>query len=747
MGAPIPRCCGTKLPTYLGFAILGLVNAVVPFIVHSANYLIIPYPRCIVLLIETLPALLTKLLLPHVLHRVPYWMRPLTVGAGWIVVAVVTKVTPPNIAPPLRVLTSALASVSAAAMETSFLGMTRYYGKAGLAGWGAGVGAGAVFCAVLPFVLTVWMEAFLRSFIDCIYALTGAMLVAFFVVLPGAPVNYPDARRHDSAKVDVEDQGLLLVEDPVEELSRVLSTRNRVTLAKAVVRPYMVPLFVAFAAQTLVYPGISRALPISSSFETFFAYVTSYGLAFQLGSFVSRALTPMFRPQDTIRPAFVVLGVVTAATIVNSTLLVFSSHVLVGLLAFCAGVGGGAVYMAVFGKALEEKALESGINMEFGLQVCDEQGPPCTGCAARNFQDCSYLPEPPSQLPATETRRRLELELMHRWSVTTHKSLVSIPEDALWLQDDMPRWALKHEYLLHGMFALSALDVALTGGSVVDDDPAVYVRLALEYYDKASRSFRAQLENVTPENVQKVFLFSFLAVAVNMCLPQCGDIIPIDDDQEGILRRVVTLWELLMGNASIANKHFDALISGALSRSTEALMVRTQMQNQTPVSISQETEKALEKLSLVVEKAAAESPQSDDPEASTEAGLRVQAYRAGVAAIRTCFVEDSKDLFKGIAIAFPAMAGMEFFAALKRSDRVAVFVMMFWGVQLDCLGKLAWWVGSFGRKMVSELSEMLWEGGEGADVEEMGEWRECISWARREVELPPLGRTEEEEVY
>ncbi|KAJ3502082.1 hypothetical protein NM208_g16800 [Fusarium decemcellulare] len=62
----------TRLLTYLGFAILGLVNAIVPFIVHSANYLIIPYPRWVVILIETLPALLTKLIIPHFLHHVPY---------------------------------------------------------------------------------------------------------------------------------------------------------------------------------------------------------------------------------------------------------------------------------------------------------------------------------------------------------------------------------------------------------------------------------------------------------------------------------------------------------------------------------------------------------------------------------------------------------------------------------------------------------------------------------------------------
>ncbi|KAF5649210.1 nicotinate phosphoribosyltransferase [Fusarium sp. NRRL 25303] len=726
--------------TYLGFVILGLVNAIVPFIVHSANYLIIPYPRWIVLLIETLPALATKLLMPHVLHRVPYWMRPLTIGAGWIIVAIVTNVTPPNIAPPLRILTSVLASISAAAMEVSFLGMLRYYGRVGLAGWGAGVGAGAVFCAILPFVLTVWLESFLRDFIDCIYVLTGAMLMAFFVILPGAPVNYPHAQ-HEATKVDVEDASLL-AQDPVEQLSRMLSTRNRLNLTKALIRPFMWPLFGAFTVQALAYPGIARALPLPTSYTSSFSYFTTYGLAFQLGNFISRTHTLLLRPTST-KVAFAIIGASTFILLANSIFLVFSTEVLVGLLAFGAGLGGGAVYMTIFDRVLQDKSFESGINLEFGLQICDEGGPPCTNCLARSLEGCSYLTEPPTQLPATETRRRIELELMHRWTSSSYKSLASIPEDNQWLQEDMARWALKHEYLLQGMFAFSALEVALCGGAVVveEDYDTYYAKLAVEYYDKASRSFRAQLENVNSENAQKIFMFSFLAVAVNMALGQCS---AFEELHEGVLERMVTLWELLMGNASIANQHFDALISGALSRSTEALMLRTQLQTETPTSLSKETEEALESLSTIINKAC-ETPSGSAANDQSEASIRVNSYRTSFSAIQTCFVQDSKDVFKGMAIGFPALAGRDFGLALKSSDPVALLLMVFWGVQLDTLGKIAWWVGTFGKKMVDEVSEMLWEPDPEFEVMNMSEWRECITWARTEVGLAPIVEASEEQ--
>ncbi|KAI5467923.1 batten's disease protein Cln3 [Mariannaea sp. PMI_226] len=364
-------CCGVKLPAYLGFAILGLVNTIIPFIVYSANYLIIPYPQWIVLFIETVPALITKIFLPHVIHRVPYWMRPLSVGACWILVGIITKATPPNVAPPARVFTSILASSAAAAMDVSFLGMTRYYGKAGLAGWGAGVGAGALFCAVLPFVLTVRMEVFLRSCIDLIYALTGAMLFAFFVILPGAPVNYPHTLQNRQRKSDVEDgqEGSIpVINNPLEELNRLMSVENRLGLIDSLMRSSIIPLLIAFATQTIVFPGITRALFVSPVFESFFAFSTAYGFAFQLGSFMSRTLTPIFRLKST-GLAFVILNLAAIILLANVTFAFFTSSTVAVVLAWSAGAMGGCIWVTIMGNVLEESSSEPGINQEFCLQV------------------------------------------------------------------------------------------------------------------------------------------------------------------------------------------------------------------------------------------------------------------------------------------------------------------------------------------------------------------------------------------
>ncbi|KAF7550158.1 hypothetical protein G7046_g8113 [Stylonectria norvegica] len=369
MFTPRTICSTDGLRAFTGFAILGLVNTILPFIIFSANSLTTPYPRWAILLIELLPALATKLLLPHVLHRVPYWMRPLTVASFWILGAVITPATP---SPSLRILTSLIASASAAATDVSLLGMMRYYGRLGLAGWGAGTGAGAVVCAALPFVLTVWKDAFLGISVHCVYCLTGAMLVASFAVLPRAPMNYPETwQGDDKGALEDSEQGVaLLMPDYLEELNRQLSSSTRMKLVGKMLRPFMLPLFVAFAAQAIVLPGITRALPISPSFETFFAFATSSGLAFQLGSFISRTTVLVFRPRNIARPLVLLLA--TTAMLLLAAYSPVSSSMLVGVIAFCAGLMGGAVYMTVFATIVEEKTSELGTTKEFCLQVTGE---------------------------------------------------------------------------------------------------------------------------------------------------------------------------------------------------------------------------------------------------------------------------------------------------------------------------------------------------------------------------------------
>lgn len=326
--------------------------------------------------------------------------------------------------------------------------------------------------------------------------------------------------------------------------------------------------------------------------------------------------------------------------------------------------------------------------------------------------------------------QKLELELMHRWTTTTFKSLCTIPEDEQWIRVGVPRWGLKNEFLLHGAFSLAALEIALCGDAVVDDDPKVYFKHALEYYDKASRVYRTELDNITPANLKCVFIFSSIAVLINMAIPQCERLVGGDESQR-ILDRMIALFHLLQKASYIAINNIDGLLSDpeampAIKAGLEALDKAPEK----PLNDGVET--ALSRASVVIERCIP-VPGEEDKAGREEALIRMQSYRTTVSALRMCFVEDSKKMIMGICIAFPALAGEHFAEELQRTEPVAMYLMMHWGVLLHHLGSKIWWAKTIGRRLVLEISETL---SQSPSVMELAEWREGIVWAREEVEEP-----------
>ncbi|KAH7161231.1 hypothetical protein EDB81DRAFT_643778 [Dactylonectria macrodidyma] len=381
---------------------------------------------------------------------------------------------------------------------------------------------------------------------------------------------------------------------------------------------------------------------------------------------------------------------------------------------------------------------------------CDEEGPPCGNCFVRGLEDCSFsTPQSSSSQDvalteaqtvsgtlSSEVIRKLELELIHRWSTSTYKSLCTIPEDQHWIQDCVPRWGLKHEFLLHGVFCLTAFEVALCGDPVVEEDPKVYVKLALEHYDKASRAYRKEIENITPGNLKAVYVFSSIAVLVNMAIPQCEEMVGGGEPQS-IMARIVALFDLLLGGASIVQDNIDMLLADP--EAAAPMQAGLDALNSAPWKpLPSNVEAALTRASVVVDKGV-HIPDEHVDAAGREAALsRIQLYRTTVCGLRMCFLEDSKEMIRGLCIAFPALAGPGFADELKSADPIALFLMMHWGVLLHHLGKTIWWAKTIGRRMVAEISETLLSAQIGPPLEGVQELHEGIAWAREETGFPSL---------
>ncbi|KAK2034310.1 hypothetical protein LX32DRAFT_419236 [Colletotrichum zoysiae] len=373
-----PACSLEKSRIFWGFALIGLSNTILPSIIHAANYLVIPYPRHVVLLIELPPALLAKLSLPFVVHRVPCRIRPLVVAACWLLAKRIADDTPPNVMPPVRIVTTVLASVTSAATEVSCLHMVGRAGAPALVGWGFGTGAGLLLNAVWPFLLTYGAGKVLRSATRYIYHLVVVILVSHLVLLPQSldkRGKNDDERRKDRDDDSAEEGRSFLgqhenaslrpntPEDP-EGIGRKLRTLS------GLARSDMFPLIVASASPSLLQHGLARPLD-GSAFETFSHFFAIYGVAMHLGSLLGRS-SMAFLPIRSLGLQVVALIVWTVVAFFNAVFLL--STYIAFFLAFLVGFAGGSLYVHVLARVREERKSQIDRELSLGLVTAGETG-------------------------------------------------------------------------------------------------------------------------------------------------------------------------------------------------------------------------------------------------------------------------------------------------------------------------------------------------------------------------------------
>ncbi|KAM3478351.1 hypothetical protein MY5147_002266 [Beauveria neobassiana] len=334
-----------------GYTILGFCNVILSNIIFSSSYLIIPYSRPIVLLIQLLPALFAKLLAPHALLPYLSWkLRPFLFAGCWSLAVFIASVTPANVPAVWRVLVVLLAAATAALTDVSSLGHLRHFGRAGLAGWGIGTGAASLLWAVAPYVVTVSAHVVLRTALDYAH-------------------YFYDARAAEEGSGE-----FVLQEPPPQHDGDGPTTtwagrfEHNLRLVDPLAKPYIRTLCFAFTLQALVAPGISRAYGRSAVFGTFETFSAVYNLAFHAGNLVSRSTILLVRIRHLARLTSL-LAVVVAALLLNGVAAFVVSPYLVLPALFATGLLGGAVYANIFASALEQMATDKPADAEFGLGV------------------------------------------------------------------------------------------------------------------------------------------------------------------------------------------------------------------------------------------------------------------------------------------------------------------------------------------------------------------------------------------
>ncbi|KAI1118637.1 hypothetical protein F5Y14DRAFT_399243 [Nemania sp. NC0429] len=430
-----------------------------------------------------------------------------------------------------------------------------------------------------------------------------------------------------------------------------------------------------------------------------------------------------------------------------------------------------------------KKSRRGCLNCKKWHTKCDESGPPCNNCTLRNAH-CEYawakegkmtalvearkspasssrssnststgnpaegsLMEP-GGLVVKECRRLLELELMHHWSTTTYKSLCTVPEDHQYMQLLMPQEAMRYDFLLNGIFVASALHRSTT---VAESEAKGYFNVAMELYDRASRSFRTHLRKMDPATHHVLYIFSSMTAFINIAFSQCNF---SEGSELNTLSTVAVAFDLLNGSVNIAITDFQRLLDSpvpiraylnygfattvALYPDTQAAITRLAHLNEIYHSAPYQGATPSDELSV------ATSSSFSDAVSTVSTTPPSGPWDAVIALLRHCFAEEQRDILRGFCFVFPGGAGPDFTAAIKAFDPMALLILMHWAVLIDRVGDEFWWTKKLGVRLAIGIWKALQIFGHKSTSPALQtpEWGESILWACTQLGIPKLAQTQ-----
>ncbi|KAI4860884.1 hypothetical protein F4820DRAFT_435466 [Hypoxylon rubiginosum] len=382
---------------------------------------------------------------------------------------------------------------------------------------------------------------------------------------------------------------------------------------------------------------------------------------------------------------------------------------------------------------------------------CDEQGPPCNNCALRKAK-CVYsrpndgnvgdrgslsirtkrveaaacrihVDRPPGDIGALcgaygGPSRLLDLELMHQWSTKTFECFKGIPEDGEYLQNILPRSALKYDFMLNCIMAISSLHIAK---SVEESQSAKYLNAALEFYNRGSSSFRTNLGSINEENCLPLYMFSAIAVTVHLSIPQSSP---------SILSHATVAFDLLIGCTSIGMMAMPWLLESPFP-----LRIFLSRMGASKDLIDADAKAAFARLRLLNDRRYKATSQVNYDQEETPGVVIIrehELYEMTIQFLELCYAEEARGVLSGFCTTFPSMAGKPFVSLFSQRDPFTLLIVMHWAVLLNEVNEKYWYMTSFGWKLAVEIADLL----KTSHPELALEWEDAISWPLKRMGLP-----------
>lgn len=282
---------------------------------------------------------------------------------------------------------------------------------------------------------------------------------------------------------------------------------------------------------------------------------------------------------------------------------------------------------------------------------------------------------------------------MHRWCTHTYSGFG--PRHERLFKEYVGTEALRHDYLLSALLALSAIHVA---SDAVDNDFATasqYVSIGLQYQNEALSGLRRVLPNIDGSNCSAI-LFATSLIMLSAIVSPLLPVGPYESTQstaEAILP-LVDYMNAIKSIVMVGKEYLaDTNIKNYLDDEKESVKLHG------PVFIEE-----LHRLN----------------DTAFTAEDHAIFHRAIVALLKVS--HDGDGIMEWLV-----NVGPNFLCKLRNRESMALAIYMHWGAQLDQLEQL-WWAKFSGKRLVDELSTTLRTRGP--------EWNEITAWCRKRVGLP-----------
>lgn len=355
---------------------------------------------------------------------------------------------------------------------------------------------------------------------------------------------------------------------------------------------------------------------------------------------------------------------------------------------------------------------------------CDETGPPCKRCETRD-EVCEYanITTRPQSLLVHDTmeagrtteaildthtaslsfptnNRHLDLQLMHRWTISTYKSCCTpgTGDETLW-QLTVPALAFQYDFLLNGLLALSAFESAsvLKINGQQNSNYDNYINSAIEHQVLALSNFRAQLASSPCEDQRAATCFSLMLMVLAFASVRFGQNYS-NAKEESIVNTAIAHFELVRGAVQIAESDEDQISQN------EYVQKLTPFQDLPLTALDPSIAEIMTKLNEMNDRRIVETIRGMQEQQDQQIAFW-EACKKALRLLQECFQRCVGPVYRGYALGWLNMVGEGYIQALQTNDHVSLLILMVWGILTERLGHDVWWAQEFGISLVDELSK------------------------------------------